>query len=215
MRERDLFEACRTYPVQCCTADCTEGWDNSENCCTSVCGPHTLAGLQGVCVCYLQPHTGSEQLYGEIENGWLPTLSMVVLATKWEWKETQTVAWGCYSRFLVRPGSLHLSWEVAAPGWKCDWAAASLPWLCAPQVICPWSLLDWNREAGEAAPHLFPDGVSGVSVWLAIHATYRKDTQAHECWMSSDSLLPVGLCLEQLHKGGLQDWIVWIVSKSD
>lgn len=176
MRERDSFVARRTYPVQCHTADCTGGvrqwWEFLY---LSVWCAH-LAGLQGFCMCYLRPYIGGEQLYGEIENGWLPTLSMVVLATKLEWKETQTLAWAYCRSFLVRPGSLHLSWEVAAPGWKWDWVDASLPWLCVLQVICPWPLLSWNREDGEVALHLFSDGVSGVSVWLAIHATLWKDT---------------------------------------
>lgn len=55
----------------------------------------------------------------------------------------------------------------------------------------------------------------GVSVWLAIRAMHQKDAQTHEGWISSDSLLSVGLGLEQLHKGELRDGIVWTLSKSD
>lgn len=46
---------------------------------TSACGAHILAGLQGVCLCYCYPHTGSEQLYGEIKWEAKHSLSVMVL----------------------------------------------------------------------------------------------------------------------------------------
>lgn len=50
-------------------------------------------------------------------------------------------------------------------------AAGHLPWISAQP----------NSQAGEGALYFFPDGVSGVSVCLAILATHRKDAEAHEC----------------------------------
>lgn len=92
-------------------------------------------------------------------------------------------------------------------------SCSSAPAVCAPtQIICLWA-----GQNGEAGEKLFSTSlqIPGVSVWLVIHATHQRDTQAHEGWISSDSLLSVGLGLEQLHKGELRDGIVWTLSKSD
>lgn len=131
---------------------------------------------------------------------------IVVLATKLEWKEAQgeptsrdaAEVFYMYHGSYIRAGTEQLLF-------------------CSSCVCSHADHLPVSWQNGEAGEKLFSTSlqIPGVSVWLVIHATHQRDTQAHEGWISSDSLLSVGLGLEQLHKGELRDGIVWTLSKSD